>query len=285
MEDKRKKQAKDVDLVWLMEQYGHKVVVKSGRKVKFFSPFRSEGVPSFIVYTHNNTWYDWGNGESGDSIDLVRKIDGLSMGQSVSKLVDGGECKRFDSNASLESKVSGIEVLDFYPIENKTLLMYSASRCINEEALRSQCVEAEYVFTKTDHVFHYGIGFRNIKGGWELRSPTRKVGTSPKSWSFISGDDHSQCDVFEGFFDFLSFLTLLGQDKPTNDTYVLNSLVFCQWVVPELGNYEKWNLYLDNDQAADRYMKDHFSDSRADDKRVMYKNHKDCNEYLIWLCH
>jgi hypothetical protein len=141
------------------------------------------------------------------------------------------------------------------------------------------CEEVEFVFTARDHIFHYAIGFQNSKGGWELRNPNKKVGTSPKSWSKIEGEVKTYCSIFEGFFDFLTFKTLYPSSN--HDCYVLNSLVFLPWLKDTLDGYDKCYVYLDNDEAGDRYFTEHLSSPKYIDMRKTYKSFNDYNEYLI----
>lgn len=53
------------------------IIPEESRKNKtwFSSPFSSDSSPSFIVYEHNNTFYDWSTGYGGDIITLVQKLN------------------------------------------------------------------------------------------------------------------------------------------------------------------------------------------------------------------
>ena len=53
------------------------------------SPLRQESRPSFCIFYHNEgkglRWKDFGTGESGDAIELVRRLFGISYGAAVKK--------------------------------------------------------------------------------------------------------------------------------------------------------------------------------------------------------
>src|SRR6056297_2680463 len=83
----RLEQAREKDVESVMEQFGRKPSRTTSTRSMYMSPFRAEGTPSFIVYKKSNSWYDWGTGESGDSIDLVRRMNSSSFSEAVDYLV------------------------------------------------------------------------------------------------------------------------------------------------------------------------------------------------------
>lgn len=54
---------------------------------------------------------------------------------------------------------------------------------------------------------YYGIGFKNDSGGYEIRNPYIKTSSAPKDIKTIT-NNAKEAVVFEGFFDFLSFITI-----------------------------------------------------------------------------
>ncbi len=67
-------QAKLINLVDFLEQEGHKAVKQKGRIYWYNSPIRSENTPSFKVDSSRNEWYDYGLGEGGDILDLIKGL-------------------------------------------------------------------------------------------------------------------------------------------------------------------------------------------------------------------
>src|SRR5690606_22324176 len=119
----------------------------------------------------------------------------------------------------------------------------------------------------------------------ELRNSYFKGSSSPKNYSLVQRQQSDVLTVFEGFFDFLSFLTLIDQSglDIQSDFLILNSLSLFEKGRRVFDRYRQVDLYLDNDAAGDRYnfyacsLGEHIHDSRQ-----LYKNHKDLNDFL---CH
>lgn len=58
--------------------------------------------------------------------------------------------------------------------------------------------------------WNFAIGFPNASGGYEVRNKYFKGCIAPKDITHIrqAGEPKETCYVFEGFMDYLSFLTL-----------------------------------------------------------------------------
>ena len=92
---------------------------------------------------------------------------------------------------------------------------------------------------------YYAIGFRNRSGGLELRNRFFKGCIPPKDISLKrSGAD--VCAVFEGFMDYLSAMQL---GIIASDWLVLNSVSNVEKALQVLGDYQRIECYLDNDNA------------------------------------
>ena len=91
--------------------------------------------------------------------------------------------------------------------------------------------------------------FPNMAGGYEMRSPYYKGAIAPKEISVANtAKDALACCLFEGFMDFLSYLTLVKQGKllpPCGqpDLIVLNSVNNLSKALSRLKAYKK-NLLL-----------------------------------------
>lgn len=96
-------------------------------------------------------------------------------------------------------------------------------------------------------------------------------------------DEYLQCNVFEGFIDFLS-AEKMGWNDGT-DTVVLNSVSNLAKAKMCLSDYSAIFCYLDNDVAgrsALASLRREFGDKVAD-KSAFYPNHKDVNDFLLSL--
>lgn len=107
---------------------------------------------------------------------------------------------------------------------------YLGKRGIPQLLAQTHCGQAQYLDNQTKKKF-FGISFPNIEGGLEIRAATEykhHVNTGTKAISFIAGQDKDApaVHVFEGFTDFLTWLVLIGQEKPDQSAIVLNSTSF-----------------------------------------------------------
>lgn len=277
----RKQQAKDKDIVSLLGDMGYSPTKKGNTKAWYLSPLASENEASFVVNIKKNTWRDFGRGVGGDTISFIMEHEQCDFPEAISFILDGKIERSKFVPPVVDDKREAIEIIDVRYLRNKYLLQYGKSRCINPNILSMHCREVDFVFTEWDSITHTAIGFQNNKGGWELRSPTKKIGNSPKYWTMVRGtSSEDACDVFEGFFDFLSHLQYHDLIYPERDSIILNSLVFSSWVKPTLDYYSVVALYFDNDEAATRHINEHFTDKKYAICSDMYADYPDYNEFL-----
>ena len=115
--------------------------------------------------------------------------------------------------------------------------------------------------------------------------------------SFHAGNDPMACEsdramsashasvmVFEGFIDFLSYLSLANNIHPVSDTVVLNSVVNLSKAVPFLNRHSVIHAFFDNDETGRKTTSDlHRLCPRSEiiDQSCFYRRYKDVNDYLI----
>ena len=137
---------------------------------------------------------------------------------------------------------------------------------------------------------YFAIGFPNMAGGYEVRNRYFKGGVAPKDISHIrqQGEPRNMCYLFEGFMDYLSFLTIRIKNNPqyprltTQDYIILNSVSNLAKVESILATYTRIGCFLDNDKAgrkACETLKTKFGE-RLLDKSLYYHEYKDLNDYL-----
>lgn len=167
------------------------------------------------------------------------------------------------------------------PLRNTALLDYLAQRGIPSDIAARECVEVHY---RMRGRWYFGIGFRNRKGGMEIRNPYFKGSTSPKDISHVrhstDKNERSTVLVFEGFMDYLSYLAL-KQGQPVPDCVVLNSVSNLPGALDVLRGYGHVCCFLDNDDAGRKTTEEIGRRcGRVTDKAVYYLPHKDLNEFL-----
>lgn len=94
---------------------------------------------------------------------------------------------------------------------------------------------------------------------------------------------HASVMVFEGFIDFLSYLSLANNIHPVSDTVVLNSVVNLPKAVPFLSRHPVIHTFFDNDEAGRKATADLIRlcpRSEVIDQSSFYSGHKDVNDYL-----
>lgn len=86
--------------------------------------------------------------------------------------------------------------------------------------------------------------------------------------------------VFEGFIDFLSYLSLKQNALPEIDSVILNSLANLPKSIPFLQTHQTIHAFLDNDEARKRAVQSLSPVCKeVIDQSVFYRNHKDLNDY------
>ena len=129
--------------------------------------------------------------------------------------------------------VPAIRILSDASLRHPALVGYLASRGIVLSVAAAFCREVRYEVQ--DHTF-FAVGFRNDAEGWELRSARFKGGSSPKHITTI--DNRSVTVIaFEGFMDFLAYLSLKHPERLRIDAAVLNSVVNLPKAVPFLSRH------------------------------------------------
>ena len=159
------------------------------------------------------------------------------------------------------------------------MVSYLTGRGIDPAIARTYCREVRYTIGGKEY---FAVGFRNDAGGWELRSARFKGGSSPKHITTLdNGSDMAM--AFEGFIDFLSYLSQNGNPSPSIDSIVLNSVVNLHKAVSFFSRHRVVHALLDNDDAGQKALArlgESLPSSEVIDQSVFYRDHKYLNEYL-----
>ena len=227
----------------------------------YLSPLREERTPSFKVDYVRNLWYDFGLGEGGTLLTLVMRLERCDRYAAI-RILSSGEIRQAEST-SLSSgiyerpavggvspvlrpaAVPALRILSDAPLRHPALVGYLASRGIVLSVAAAFCREVRY---EVNGRAFFAVGFRNDAGGWELRSARFKGGSSPKHITTI--DNRSDTVIaFEGFMDFLAYLSLKHPERLHIDAAVLNSVVNLPKAIPFLSRHPVIHAFFDNDEA------------------------------------
>lgn len=248
------------------------------------SPFRIDKDPSLKVDYNLNLFYDFGLGKGGTLIDLTMLLNNCSCSEAI-KLIEN-----YASGANLSTSFSfqgntistntpNIVISKVGSLKHPSLLQYLQYRAINLETATQNVSEVHYSIGDKKY---FGIGFENDLHGYEIRNKYFKGGCSPKSITTID-NKHPNCLVFEGFMDYLSYLTLMMALKPVENVLVLNSVIHLNKAADFLKKHIAVHCYLDNDEAGENALKriKEMGITEVVDNSSDYHEHKDLNEFLM----
>ena len=91
------------------------------------------------------------------------------------------------------------------------------------------------------------------------------------------------CFVFEGFMDFLAYLSLKHPERLRIDAAVLHSVVNLPKAIPFLSRHPVIHAFFDNDDAGQKALArlgESLPSSEVIDQSVFYLEHNYLNEYL-----
>jgi hypothetical protein len=260
--------------IYPVKDYGHYGM--------YHCPFRSDNNASLKVDYNKNVWHDFGTNEGGTMIDLV-KLGNCSFHEAATKLereyAINPDSFSFQKNtASNKTPNHAITIQNIIPITHPQLIVWIQERKIDLDLANKYCREIHY---RNKEKNYFSVGFRNDNGGYELSSPPNFKGCiSPKDITTIR-NDKEYCLVFEGFGDFLSYLTIQKIEKSKHDIAVLNSVANVQKAMDFLKSHREIYTYLDNDEAGQKATKLIQSvHSTVYNRSTQYAEYKDLNDYL-----
>ena len=288
-------------IVEYLERKGIKPVRRTPAYALYRSPLRAETHPSFKVDIQKNLWIDYTEGRGGSIIDLCMRLEGCTLPEAIRHLgqtasFDIAYCPHNTDNSMPEShkpvvpvnearKLIGIS--DTLPPHLQKYL--TKERCIDLEKAMPflKCISYEVRRQR-----YQAIGFANPSGGYELRDNGTFKGTiAPKDITPVFTDKQTEhaidntlpvC-VFEGFMDFLSFLSM--KEEITSVCLVLNSVSNVARAIRYLNDHNLTHIrtFLDNDEAGRRGTNDFIRTGiNVEDMSVYYRNFKDLNEYHVY---
>lgn len=157
------------------------------------------------------------------------------------------------------------------------MLQYLQSRCIDLRIAKQYCQECYY---SVENKNYFAIAFPNDTGGYELRCKYFKGCTNKGITRIQNGSDTLL--VFEGFMDYLSYLTYNKSLMLPNDSIILNSVSNIQQAKASFSSFSKVNLYLDNDSTGKALTKELVKEfQHIVDCSYLYQKYKDFNDFLM----
>ena len=272
-------EAKSIRIADYLYSLGYSPVKQQGINLWYKSPFREESEASFKVNTEREQWYDFGLGKGGNIIALAAHLYATDhIPYILKRIAEQTPHVRpvsfsFGKQSSSEPSFQQLEIV---PLSSPALLAYLQSRRINIELAKRECSEARFTHNGKRY---FAIAFPNVSGGYEIRNRYFK-GCTSKAPSTRNGG-YPTCLVFEGFIDFLSYLTLKHAPNPSHNIIVLNSVTNLSKAAPFIASHEQVYAYLDNDDVGRKATAELKPVCRnLSDQSVHYRPHNDLNDYL-----
>ncbi len=280
------KQAKQIPLEDFLERLGHKPSRNSGSQLWYLSPLRAEETPSFKINQQRNLWYDFGTGEGGDILDLVKELERTSNTSEalarIAAIVGSGPLPtRSHPPVPKPESTPMLELVHVGPVESRLLFAYLRNRGIDPKQVASIVHEVTYRCGDREH---RALALQNDLGGYELRSPSFKGTLGAKAIRTFEGDG-DQVHVFEGFFDFLSAV-MINDGLLKGTCIVLNSVNMRDKALKVIHslNPRTVNVYRDHDSAGEQsmeYFRNELPNSAVLDKSPLYIGFKDLNDWYV----
>jgi hypothetical protein len=277
-------------IVEYLERKGIRPVRRTPSYTMYRSPLREETHPSFKVDTQKNLWIDYAEGKGGSIIDLCMRLEGCTLSEAIRHLGQnapdkGTYCFRnnftqnnFQPTIAANRARRLIEISDTLPPYLQEYLR--KERCIDLEKAAPFLKSINY---EVRGQRYQAIGFANQSGGYELRDNHSFKGTiAPKDITPIFTDRAEPVCIFEGFMDFLSFLSM--KEEIINRCLVMNSVSNVARTAHYLNDHNLTHIraFLDNNDAGRRTVQEFVrAGFKVEDMTVHYKNFKDLNDFHV----
>ena len=285
---------KRYSIVEYLEKKGIKPARKTPTYAVYRSPLREEVHPSFKVDREKNLWIDYAEGRGGSIIDLYMRLEGCTLSEAICRLGQKapGNTTQSSSSSKRETSISPNQRKDVTASGTRRLTSISDTLPphLQEYLEKERCIDLKKAtpFLKCISYEVRGkryeaIGFANSSGGYELRDNNTFKGTiAPKNITPIFEDKAQPVCLFEGFMDFLSFLSMKGE--VSNQCLVMNSVSNVARSIHYLNkrNITSVRAFLDNDDAGRKAVQEFVNEGfKVEDMAVYYKDFKDLNEYHV----
>lgn len=298
----RADQARLVPIPLYLERHNIKPakVTRNGRELWYSSPIREgDENPSFKVDTLKNLWYDHGAARGGNVIDLVVEMCRVSVKEALA-ILDSGFAGTVPAAARslLENRGTlagekekeedrSFTIVDSGAVQHPALWQYLFARCISKP-LASRWLKELRFRSPGKLKTYFALGFA-CGDGFDARSPVFKgfVGKG-KDISTINFTDKSTVVMFEGPYDFLSWLAMRELTEPDCGVIILHSLSLKARAFQAINEhgFGRVQLYLDRDEAGrtvTRWFQRELGSRNVVDRSALYDGFKDFNEWWAAL--
>lgn len=206
-------------------------------------------------------WREFKSGRKGGIIKALEEFQGLSWLEALHWLnefnKDSGKYvelrEQIQEPADKAHKYEECRVTMVITPNNPNLFRYFESRGISRETLCKYTKQIHFITSEGKKI--YGIGWKNVSGGYEVKNEgikSRKIGVSDIT---IINENGKKIIVFEGMCDLLSMIEILKSKKRNPDDFCLICLNSTsntdKFIAGKKEKNEEIFLCLDGDIAGD----------------------------------
>lgn len=266
---------KNIGIKRVLESFNLFPTKENLRTAFYFALDREEKTPSLSVDFMKNRAFDYGTGKSYDVISIVQAINKCSVSDALKYL----ERLDFSQDKIEEKENQGAKT---YKISKMQEIIHPALvRYLKERKVYEQRHLVKEIHFRLKSKNYFAVGFPNDSGGVEIRNQYFKICLGDKDVTMIK-NNANDIAVFEGFFDFLTYMNMKNKDSHLSDYLILNSTAMLFKIEKKLSEYHKISLFLDNDangkQITEKIIMKY---ENVEDCSLIYRDFKDLNE---WFC-
>jgi hypothetical protein len=216
---------------------------------EYFFGFLDQRTGSIAVDDRSNVWYDHAAGLGGDIFRAVQVFENKTFVESVERLSRAFPVKSFIQKRPSEERQKIVVEKDS-EVSHDALVNYIRGRGIELEDIKTFAKEVHW---RNKGKRYFAVGFPNESGGWVLRSSIFKGNILGGGISIQVLGTVKSIKVFEGWFDFLSYLKLSGAMNFKG--IILNSTAnfSLRLMLDILKESQIIDLYLDNDATGEAF--------------------------------
>ena len=210
---------------------------------------------------------------------------------SYSQVTDTRSNENQKKMAGEKEKNNPFEIINLWILIHPALFQFLKKRSIDKEIAQHYLQEVHYRPKETKKSY-FALAW-SCGDGYEVRNPYFK-GFLWMNKSFIKinfktkqeKDNQQTLSIFEGFMDFLSFLTYYDKKSFSSSVIILNSINLRKKALKEIEKhtFSKIYLFLDNDPSGKEtthFFQTKITSTPLVDKSYLYEKYNDFNEMII----